>query len=122
MGRVVTAISYAEDSEFAQILKEMKRKGKNVSQTLVSIVERHIKLYDEVEGLKKKYDERNDLFLKHSTAAARMKLFLYPSALGYGYEYRTQEDHEATIESNRRGIRKNPITNQWEKYYPGEEE
>ena len=76
MGRVVTAISYAEDSEFAYMLKEMKRSGKNVSQSVVSIVERHMGLYDEVLRLNKRMDQlvkkRND----HESAADWLNLEL----------------------------------------------
>jgi hypothetical protein len=76
MGRVVTAISYAEDSEFAYMLKEMKRSDKNVSQTIVKIVERHMGLYDEVQRLNKRMEHLSSARLDHESAAKWLNLEL----------------------------------------------
>ena len=76
MGRVVTAISYGEDSEFAYMLKEMKRSDKNVSQTVVKIVERHMGLYDEVLRLNKRMDQLVKKRSDHERAASWLRLEL----------------------------------------------
>lgn len=76
MGRSVTAISYAEDSEFAYMLKEMKRNDKNVSKTIVKIVERHMGLYDEVERLNKRMDHLVKNRTDHESAAKWLDLEL----------------------------------------------
>ena len=76
MGRVVTAISYAEDSEFAYMIKEMKRNDKNVSKTIVNIVERHMGLYDEVQRLNKRMDHLVKNRTDHESAAKWLNLEL----------------------------------------------
>lgn len=76
MGRVVTAISYGEDSEFAYMLKEMKRSDKNVSKTVVKIVERHMGLYDEVQRLNKRMDHLVKNRTDHESAARWLNLEL----------------------------------------------
>ena len=76
MGRVVTAISYAEGSEFSHILKDMKRNNKNVSQTLVKIIETHMGLYDEVQRLNKRMDNLVKNRLDHERAASWLNLEL----------------------------------------------
>ena len=62
MSRTIRTISVPSGGKVEEILKDMKRKGKNVSQTVCEILERHSTLYDdnvqmelEVNQLRMKY-------------------------------------------------------------------
>ena len=47
MSRTIQTISVPSGGKVAELLEDMKRKGKNVSQTVCAILERHSTLYDD---------------------------------------------------------------------------
>ena len=47
MSRTIRTISVPSGGRVEEILEDMKRKGKNVSQTVCEILERHSTLYDD---------------------------------------------------------------------------
>ena len=47
MSCIIQTISVPSGGKVAELLEDMKRKGKNVSQTVCAILERHSTLYDD---------------------------------------------------------------------------
>jgi hypothetical protein len=118
MGRLVTAISYAQNSPFDYIMKEMKRHGKNVSHTIVDIMEHHYELYNQVQSLTEQVQHQAQQHSAHREAALTAGLHLYAKKddLGGGTNVL------AWVYKNQKGETQYQFDGLIERLYGGEEE
>jgi len=74
MSCIIQTISVPSGGKVAELLEDMKRKGKNVSQTVCGILERHTTLYDDNIQLEL---ERNQLKFRYAYVIQAAKTALY---------------------------------------------